>query len=67
MENREVLFRSLNMWKNYIQTEDVATSSQDAINMGCPEKCKMLSPEQQEFVVRLEELACDILNGKRKL
>ena len=57
MNDKEIKYRSILMWRNYIQTGDIHWSSQDAVNIGKPEKAKMLSSDQQEFVIRLEELA----------
>jgi hypothetical protein len=57
MTNRQIIRDSLTMWRNHIQTGNVVTSVRDVVNMGEPEKVRMLSREQQEFVIRIEELA----------
>ena len=62
MDDKEIVFYSLRMWKNYIQTGDVNMSSDDAINRGCKDSIRMLNSDQQEFVIRLEELSNDALS-----
>lgn len=57
MEDKELLYRSLIMWRNYIQTGDVNLSTQDLVNCGDTKDVRMLNIDQQEFVIRLEELA----------
>ena len=62
MDDKEVVFYALRMWKNHIQTGDVNMSSDDAIKMGKPHLCRMITQEQQDFVIRLEELSNDALS-----
>ena len=63
MSNKEVARRALLLWRNLIQTGDVTLSTQDAINAGQADKCRMLNSDQQEFVIRLEELADRMSTG----
>ena len=56
-KDSEIIRHALLMWRNYIQTGDVVMSTVDACNMGQKKRCRQLNAEQQEFVVRLEELA----------
>ncbi len=62
MDDKELIFYALRMWKNHIQTGDVTMSSADAIMTGKPDLCRMLTQEQQDFVIRLEGLSNDALS-----
>jgi hypothetical protein len=55
--DKQLTRHALLMWRNYIQTGDVVLSTADAINSGQQNKCRQLNSDQQEFVLRLEELA----------
>ena len=59
LEDSEIICHALLMWRNYVQTGDVTLSTTDACNMGDEGRCRQLNADQQEFVVRLEELAND--------
>jgi len=50
---------ALNMWANWIETEDVTLSAQDAINMKKNNIIQPLTLDQQELVVRLRRLAIE--------
>lgn len=64
MKNKEILWRSVSMWINYIETGYVSMSAQDAINCGRTNHIKQLDTEQKEFVKRLETLRDNILKSK---
>tara|TARA_R110002153_G_scaffold152542_3_gene304156 strand:- start:15364 stop:15585 length:222 start_codon:yes stop_codon:yes gene_type:complete len=67
MTNKEMLSRSLMIWRNYLQTGDVNLSTESAIQYGWKDKCKQLNSDQQEFIIRLEELQKEILKSKKKI
>lgn len=60
--NKEIIWNSLKMWANYIETGDVCVSVCDAELMD--RKVKPLTLEQKKFVVRILELADDILSER---
>jgi len=62
MNNKELIYRALIVWRNYIQTGDPALSTEMAIKSNQKEKCKILDIGPQQFVIRLTEAANDILN-----
>ena len=57
----EVIYEALIMWRNAIQTGDTSLSLQTAIDQRQESEIRMLNSEQQEFVIRLEELAGGII------
>ena len=63
MNSKELARSALIQWRNRIQTGDACLATQDAINQGSPELCRMLSYDQQELVIQLEELAQHLLDG----
>ena len=67
MDNKQIIYHSLSMWRNYIQTGDVCISADTAVKMGKLDKCRMLSSDQQEFVIQLEEVMKDVLTGRLRL
>ena len=48
------------MWSNYIQTQDVILTAQDAEKMG--KKVRALNTDQMKKIVELEELKQKVLN-----
>jgi hypothetical protein len=55
--DKEIIRHAVLMWRNYIQTGDVVLSAADAVNSGQQDKCRQLSSDQIQFVIRLEQLA----------
>ena len=53
----DVVSHALNLWANWIETEDVTMSGEDAVSAGMKDKVNVLSTEQMRFVVRLRDLA----------
>lgn len=53
----ELIHRALTMWRCYIQTGNPVLSTADVHMMGQPEKARQLTADQQEFVLRLTDLA----------
>lgn len=57
-QSDEYLIRqALLFWRNYIQTGDMVMSTNDLIACGQTAKIRQLNSDQQEFIIRLEELA----------
>jgi len=59
--DKEIIYQAINMWQNYIQTNDVTLSSIDVRNAYGDKlyegvKINKLSIEQMEFIVRLDKL-----------
>lgn len=52
----QVIYEALGMWRNYIQTGNVALSTDDLRNMEREREIRKLQPEQQAFVTRLESM-----------
>lgn len=48
-----VIYQALMMWRNYIETNNVTLSANDAVNMGKPEAVRRLDDVQRRFVDRL--------------
>ena len=67
MDDKTILYMALQHWMNYIQTGDISMSTDTALKMGEPEKCKMINSDQQAFIARLKDLQHDILNRNLKL
>lgn len=63
LTDKQVASIALIRWRNMLQTGDPYKSIQDAINVGEIETCRMLTHDQQEFVIRLEELAEELAQG----
>lgn len=57
MPDNVVIYQSLMMWRNYIETNNVTLSANDAVNMGKPEAVRRLDDVQLRFIDRLEKLA----------
>mgnify|MGYP003646960211 CR=1 FL=1 len=57
MTDNRMIYEALIVWRNALQTGDISLSLQSALDTGQDSKIRMLSSEQQEFVIRLEELA----------
>lgn len=57
MTDQQLIYRSLMMWKNYIETGDICMSRNDAVASGQTHKVKQLDPEQESFTHRLQRLA----------
>jgi len=55
--DQSVIKHALLMWRNWIETNNVVISAQDALNMDEKKLIRPLDPEQREFVQRLEKLA----------
>lgn len=66
MTDNELITRALTMWINHIQTGDVCMSTKDVVQAGKPGKARMLHSDQQEFVIRLEELRASTLRKDMK-
>jgi len=52
-----LMWWALLMWRNVLQTGDPHLSAVDAKNQEQLKKVRQLNSDQQEFVVRLEQLA----------
>jgi len=61
-EDKEHIYRALNMWKNYIETGNIVLSAADAKERG--EKYNALSVDQMKFIVHLEDLKMRVLGAK---
>ena len=61
VEETAILYQALHMWKNHIETRNVNLSAKDAINCGNPERCRRIMPEQEEFIIKLEDLASKLM------
>lgn len=76
--DKDIIYQALNMWANYIETGDVALSATDAhrvyeselatykkSNSFSPPKSRVrpLTHEQMSLIVRIRDLATDVLNG----
>lgn len=59
--DKAVIIYALNMWANYIETDNVVLSAEDAKSMGKP--VKVLDSDQIKFVKRLKELGSSIISG----
>lgn len=55
--DNHIIYEALLMWRNAIQTGDTSLSLQTALNTGQESEIRVLSSTQQEFVIRLEEIA----------
>lgn len=75
MSDKELIFRSLNMWANYIETGDVILNGKEAreryernkndrFKRQGIEPPRTLDEDQMRMVLRLRDLAVDHLNGK---
>lgn len=60
--DQKLISSALNFWANWIETNDMAISANDAIKMGRPERIQILDLEQQEFIVRLRKLSMQKFN-----
>ena len=58
----DIIYLSLMMRANWIETGNPNRSMNDAIKFGERDIIKPLTPEQQEFVVRLRKLAIKALS-----
>jgi len=61
-KDNHVIFHALNMWANYIETNDPTISRNDAIKINQLESIKPLDNDQQTFIIRLRTLATKHLN-----
>ena len=61
-KDNHVIFHALNMWANYIETNDVTLSRNDAIKIKQLDIVKVLDSDQLEFINRLRNLAVKHLN-----
>jgi len=61
--DKEIIYYSLTMRKNYIQTGDPFKSPEDVENCG-EGKIKPLSTDQMKLVIRIQELMNRCLNNK---
>ncbi len=57
LTDNELIKFALISWRNNIQTGDHGLSLNDVLERGEREKIRMLNSDQQEFIIRLEELA----------
>lgn len=72
MTDKEIFYRSLQMWINYVETADVLTNRDDALRCCSGDKYMQRTvsrfPVQREeqitFVKRLKELKYKVLNNK---
>jgi len=67
VDDKTILYTALQHWMNYIQTGDIVISTDRALKMGEPERCRMINSDQQDFIERLKDLQHDILNRNLKL
>lgn len=56
---RDIIYRAIHMWINYIETGEVWRSANDSKNMGLPSK--ELNADQVEIIQELRELAKKVL------
>jgi hypothetical protein len=56
MTDEQLLFYSLNMWANHIETGDVNMGAQDAVRCGKKGLVRALSTDQMRLIVRLRDL-----------
>ncbi len=63
LDDKHLVFHSLGMWINHLETGDVVMSSVDAVNCGQPGKVKALSDDQKRLVLRLRDLQKTALSG----
>ena len=61
MTNKQIIYNALTMWRNHIQTGNVATSVRDVVNIGKPDEVRNLTDNQREFVIRIEALAKEFI------
>lgn len=71
MNEKELLYRAVEMWKNYIETESPLLDKNILFKMGdmwgmdhVNKNLPVLDQEQEELVAKLENLKNEILNGK---
>ena len=63
MTNKQLIAKSLILWRNYIETGDPCLSRIDLSNMKRQDEIKVLSDEQLEFCLRLQKLSDKILQS----
>jgi len=60
-EEQDLIYYSLAMRKNYIETGDVSLSAQDALNCGYGDKVKLLSIDQIRAIAKIKQLMIEVL------
>lgn len=64
-EDKYVIAYALQMWKNYVETNNVKMDAESAIKQNMPENINALTDSQKEFTFRLKKLHDDILTEKK--
>lgn len=55
--DNEIIAFALRSWANYIETNNMSLSRNDAIRLNQHKIIKSLSEEQERFIIRIKELA----------
>lgn len=64
-KDNELKCYALNFWANWIETDDMTMSAENAVKCDRRDKMNVLTLEQVKLVIRLRELAIKELNDER--
>jgi hypothetical protein len=63
---RELVYRSVCMYRNWLETGDVILSATDARNSGRADIIKSLSVEQMKIIIELDRIQIELLSPRKK-